>query len=208
MLPYARRTSKTSEVDFRSVNAGLPGARARCSPGSARKRTLRTDVVLCLAPAPGSELCRRVSRSSRKTPSKWLRGLAGLVDAVVDGVDADRLSLPGKSDPALFLEAARQLGVPPAKRQLSRTGWRALRPVGAAASASWSESPARATAVPCVTGAPIWWLATWASCPSSCSSTTSAASRRIRRSGHAGAHGPGRARETATGTSQRRPRSP
>jgi len=37
-----------------------------------------TDVVLCLEPAPGSELCRRVSRSSRKTPSKRSRGGAAI----------------------------------------------------------------------------------------------------------------------------------
>ncbi|WP_442812921.1 hypothetical protein [Streptomyces sp. NBC_01343] len=33
-------------------------------------------------------------------------GLAGLFDALVDGVDADRLGLVGKPDPAPFLEAA------------------------------------------------------------------------------------------------------
>jgi alpha,alpha-trehalase len=40
-------------------------------------------------------------------------GLQGLFDAEVDGVDAARLGLPGKPDPALFLEAASRLGVPP-----------------------------------------------------------------------------------------------
>jgi len=40
-------------------------------------------------------------------------GLSGLFDADVDGVEAARLGLPGKPDPALFLEAARRLGVPP-----------------------------------------------------------------------------------------------
>ncbi|MEU3451081.1 HAD-IA family hydrolase [Streptomyces thermolilacinus] len=39
-------------------------------------------------------------------------GLLGLFDAVVDGVESARLGLPGKPDPALFLEAARRLGVP------------------------------------------------------------------------------------------------
>jgi beta-phosphoglucomutase-like phosphatase (HAD superfamily) len=42
-------------------------------------------------------------------------GLRGLFDAEVDGVEADRLGLAGKPDPALFLEAARRLGVPPAR---------------------------------------------------------------------------------------------
>jgi beta-phosphoglucomutase-like phosphatase (HAD superfamily) len=36
-----------------------------------------------------------------------------LFDAKVDGVDADELGLPGKPDPAVFLEAARRLEVVP-----------------------------------------------------------------------------------------------
>ncbi|MDQ0958138.1 HAD superfamily hydrolase (TIGR01509 family) [Streptomyces sp. B4I13] len=36
-----------------------------------------------------------------------------LFDALVDGAEAARLKLPGKPDPALFLEAARRLGSPP-----------------------------------------------------------------------------------------------
>ncbi|GAB2621476.1 hypothetical protein GCM10027168_61830 [Streptomyces capparidis] len=40
-------------------------------------------------------------------------GVAGLVSAVLDGAEAARLQLPGKPDPALFLEGARRLGVPP-----------------------------------------------------------------------------------------------
>lgn len=42
-------------------------------------------------------------------------GLTGLFDARVDGTDALRLSLAGKPDPAMFLEAARQLHVAPAR---------------------------------------------------------------------------------------------
>ena len=42
-------------------------------------------------------------------------GLRELFEVVVDGVEADRLQLAGKPDPALFLEAARRLGVPPAR---------------------------------------------------------------------------------------------
>jgi trehalose 6-phosphate phosphatase len=40
-------------------------------------------------------------------------GLRELFDAEVDGIEAARLGLPGKPDPALFLEAARRLGVTP-----------------------------------------------------------------------------------------------
>jgi beta-phosphoglucomutase family hydrolase len=42
-------------------------------------------------------------------------GLGELFDVEVDGVEADRLGLPGKPDPALFLEAARRLGVAPGR---------------------------------------------------------------------------------------------
>ena len=40
-------------------------------------------------------------------------GVSDLFDVRVDGNDAIRLKLPGKPDPAVFLEAARQLGVKP-----------------------------------------------------------------------------------------------
>jgi hypothetical protein len=42
-------------------------------------------------------------------------GLAGAFDVVVDGTAAARLGLAGKPDPATFLEAARRLGVAPAR---------------------------------------------------------------------------------------------
>jgi HAD superfamily hydrolase (TIGR01509 family) len=42
-------------------------------------------------------------------------GIRGLFDVEVDGNEAARLGLPGKPDPALFVEAARRLGVAPAR---------------------------------------------------------------------------------------------
>jgi beta-phosphoglucomutase family hydrolase len=42
-------------------------------------------------------------------------GVSDLFDTRVDGSDALRLALPGKPDPAMFLEAARRLGVDPAR---------------------------------------------------------------------------------------------
>lgn len=42
-------------------------------------------------------------------------GIADLFDAKVDGIDAGELGLKGKPDPAVFLEAARRLGVGPAR---------------------------------------------------------------------------------------------
>lgn len=42
-------------------------------------------------------------------------GLTDLFDVVIDGTVAEQLSLPGKPDPALFLEAVRRLEVPPSR---------------------------------------------------------------------------------------------
>ena len=42
-------------------------------------------------------------------------GIRDLFDVEVDGGDTARLGLPGKPDPAVFLEAAGRLGVPPAR---------------------------------------------------------------------------------------------
>jgi beta-phosphoglucomutase family hydrolase len=46
-------------------------------------------------------------------------GLRGLFDVEVDGVEADRLQLAGKPDPALFLEAARRLAAAPARTAIA-----------------------------------------------------------------------------------------
>ncbi|MFE7507298.1 HAD family hydrolase [Promicromonospora sp. NPDC057488] len=59
-----------------------------------------------IAAASASRSCGPVLRAA---------GVDDLVDVRVDGLDADRLGLPGKPDPALFLEAARRLGVPPGR---------------------------------------------------------------------------------------------
>ena len=57
--------------------------------------------------------CAVVS-ASRNCESVLRRaGIAELFDVRVDGVVADALSLPGKPDPATYLEASRRLGVDP-----------------------------------------------------------------------------------------------
>ncbi|WP_084965400.1 HAD family hydrolase [Thermoactinospora rubra] len=67
------------------------------------------------------ELRRRGSRTAVVSASRHCgaiiasAGLAHLFDALVDGNDSARLALPGKPDPALFLEAARRLGLPPGR---------------------------------------------------------------------------------------------
>jgi beta-phosphoglucomutase-like phosphatase (HAD superfamily) len=45
-------------------------------------------------------------------------GLSDLFDVSVDGLDRAALELPGKPDPAPFLEAARRLGIDPARAVL------------------------------------------------------------------------------------------
>lgn len=58
--------------------------------------------------------CAAVSASRHATELLSAAGVRPLFEAVVDGNEANRLHLPGKPDPALFVEAARRLGIPPA----------------------------------------------------------------------------------------------
>lgn len=67
------------------------------------------------------ELRRRGSRTAVVSASMHGRklvaaaGVMHLVDLMVDGEDTTLLNLPGRPDPALFLEAARRLELPPDK---------------------------------------------------------------------------------------------
>ena len=65
-----------------------------------RKRGVRTAIV------SSSRNCQAVLEAA---------GIEALFDAKVDGLDAEELALPGKPDPAVFVEAARRLGVDPAE---------------------------------------------------------------------------------------------
>jgi trehalose 6-phosphate phosphatase len=65
-----------------------------------RERRIRTAVV------SASENCAAVLDAACATP---------LFDVRVDGLDAAALGLASKPNPALFLEAARRLGTPPAR---------------------------------------------------------------------------------------------
>ena len=56
-----------------------------------------------------------VSASRSCGPVLRAAGVDGLVDVRVDGLDAQRLGLAGKPDPALFLEAAQRIAVPPGR---------------------------------------------------------------------------------------------
>lgn len=59
-----------------------------------------------------------VSASRNCGPVLRAAGVDGLADVRVDGLDAARLGLAGKPDPALFLEAARRLAVRPGRAAL------------------------------------------------------------------------------------------
>ena len=73
-----------------------------------------TVAFICQAKAQGlkvavissSKNCARVLEAS---------GLTHLFEARVDGVERERLGLQGKPDPSVFLEAAKRLGVDPAR---------------------------------------------------------------------------------------------
>ena len=80
------------------------GPRAFAS-STALVRMLRRQGV-ATAVVSGSRHCAQVLGAA---------GLTQLFDAQVDGIDAARLNLPGKPDPATFLEAARRLNVLPAR---------------------------------------------------------------------------------------------
>ncbi len=54
-----------------------------------------------------------ISASKNTTAILAAAGVADLFAAQVDGTVAERLGLPGKPDPAVFVEAARRLGVAP-----------------------------------------------------------------------------------------------
>jgi beta-phosphoglucomutase family hydrolase len=56
-----------------------------------------------------------VTSSRNGRPVLARAGLLERFPVIVDGVDQARLGLPGKPDPASFVEAARRLGVPPAR---------------------------------------------------------------------------------------------
>ncbi|WP_203880420.1 HAD family hydrolase, partial [Planobispora takensis] len=71
------------------------------------------------------ELRRRGCRTAVVSASRNGRtvvtaaGTRQLFDVLIDGTDADRLGLPGKPDPALFLEAARRLEAPTGRTALA-----------------------------------------------------------------------------------------
>jgi beta-phosphoglucomutase family hydrolase len=97
--------------------------------GERKTRLFLQELQKGMDPAPGAEALLRKLRdagirtavaSSSKNAEAILHaaGLEGHVDLRVDGVDAETLALPGKPDPALFLETARRIGVEPSRAML------------------------------------------------------------------------------------------
>ena len=94
--------------------------------GKRKTRLFRQALQQGIDPEPGAESLLKKLRqmgvkiavaSSSKNCSAILSaaGFDHLIDARVDGVDAEELGLPGKPDPALFLEAARRLRAQPSR---------------------------------------------------------------------------------------------
>jgi beta-phosphoglucomutase-like phosphatase (HAD superfamily) len=70
-----------------------------------------TVRLLCALRSAGIPLAAAsASRHARELLDR--AGVRDLFDVMVDGGEAARLGLPGRPDPALFLEATRRLGVP------------------------------------------------------------------------------------------------
>ena len=78
-------------------------------------RAFPASVALVRALRAAGVLTAAVSASRNAAAVLAAAGFAGMLDVQVDGVDAARLGLAGKPDPALFLEAARRLGVAPGR---------------------------------------------------------------------------------------------
>ncbi|WP_188188120.1 HAD family hydrolase [Nonomuraea sp. SYSU D8015] len=104
-----------------------PGAPTVHGLGLAKDRTFMAQVdEYGVAAFPATvallhELRRRGARTAAVSASLHGRklvnsaGVSHLFDVLIDGDDAALMNLPGMPDPALFLEAARRLGLPPAR---------------------------------------------------------------------------------------------
>ena len=79
------------------------------TPGAVVLLTKLRQARIGIAVGSSSENCAAILRAAR---------LDHLIDVRVDGLDAEQLGLPGKPDPAVFLEAARRLQVEPLRAVL------------------------------------------------------------------------------------------
>ena len=103
-----------------------PGAETVCGLGNAKDEYFHEaltaggvrvfpDTVRLLDRLTAAGVALAVVSASRNArPVLSEAGVLERFAVVVDGVDSDRLGLAGKPDPALFLTAAREIGLPPA----------------------------------------------------------------------------------------------
>ena len=100
-----------------------------CALGERKTRLFRQALQKGIDPAAGAEALLKklrevgirtaVGSSSRNTSAiLHAAGLQHHFDFCVDGLDLEALGLPGKPDPAQYLEAARRLGVQPSRAML------------------------------------------------------------------------------------------
>lgn len=107
LRPSPETVQAVADHKERLFSATLADSEVPAYPGTVRLlHALRRAGVPCAA----------VSASRHARELLLRAGVLDLLVTVVDGREAARLGLPGKPDPALFLEAARRLG-----RPLSRT---------------------------------------------------------------------------------------
>ncbi|MCH0542476.1 HAD-IA family hydrolase [Streptomyces sp. MUM 203J] len=104
--PEARVVEALAADKDRRFTARLREQGAEAFPGTVRLLRALRDAGVPLAAASASRHARELLERA---------GVLDLFAALVDGVEAARLDLPGKPDPALFLEAARRLGEPPGR---------------------------------------------------------------------------------------------
>ncbi len=111
-------TGESSDPPDRETLWGLSNRKNEAFMAAVADRGVQafaSSVALVTALRAAGVATAVVSASRNATQVLAAAGIAGLFDERVDGVDAEHLALPGKPDPAMFLEAARRLGVDPAR---------------------------------------------------------------------------------------------
>lgn len=104
LRPPAGTVAAVAADKERLFTERLAGGWIDAYPGTVRLLHVLRDEGIACAAASASRHARELLLHAEVLP---------LLDAVVDGGEAARLGLAGKPDPALFLEAARRLGVSP-----------------------------------------------------------------------------------------------
>lgn len=125
-LDGVRNVLADREIDLPEGSRGEPSGTASMWQLAQQKDALYLELLRSEGPRPfqsSIELVRRlrsvgagiavVSASEHCAQVLDAGGLADLVDVRVDGLTARAMGLAGKPDPALFLEAARRLGIDP-----------------------------------------------------------------------------------------------